>query len=347
MLSDGLVPAKEKEPVSSPPALSQQAAQLPGAPLPTSERIRANRSASKADETKRALAKNWSLFEGWCRTVGASALPAVPETVEAFLVHLADDHPVCNRQGALVRHGMRPSSVMQALWALNLRHVWAGLPEPGKSAIVRTAIAGIRRRKAHRPKQQAPLTIEQIAAVPFPDDLKGLRDRALLLIGFAGCFRRSELVALRFEDLEEARYGLRVYLAHSKTDAQGRGAWVDIVRAVRFPHACPVAALHAWLGAAGIDSGPLFRRVTRGAHPTAGPSLSAVSVDSIVKSAVRRLRLDPSQFGAHSLRAGKATYLARANKSPALIAKHGRWKSMDMVLRYFRDDTAEGLSGVY
>jgi integrase len=293
------------------------------------------------------MAKNWSLFERWCQNVGATALPAVPETVEAFLVYLADDHPVRDRAGALVRNGMRPASVMQALWAVNLRHEWAGLDQPGQSAIVRTAIAGIRRRKAHRPKQQAPLTIEQIAAVPFREDLKGLRDRALLLVGFAGCFRRSELVSLRLENLEEARFGLRVYLALSKTDTQGRGAWVDIVRAVRLPHACPVAALDSWIRAAGIRSGPIFRRVTRGAMPRVGPSLSAGSVDSIVKAAVRQLHLDPSQYGAHSLRAGKATYLARANKSPALIAKHGRWKSMDMVLRYFRDDTAEGLVGSY
>ncbi len=333
--------------MSAFPIAPSQGSRSPASPLPTAERIRANRSASKADETKRALAKNWSLFSRWCATIGANALPAVPETVEAFLVYLADDHPVQDRRGSVVRTGMRPASVMQALWAINLRHAWAGLPQPGQTAIVRTAIAGIRRRKVHRPKQQAPLTIEQIAAVPFRDDLKGLRDKALLLMGFAGCLRRSELVALRVEDLEQARFGLRVYLAHSKTDAQGRGAWVDIVRAIRFPHACPVAALEAWLRAARITSGPLFRRVTRGSHPRAGPSLSAVSVDSIVKQAARELKLDPTQFGGHSLRAGKATYLARANKSPALIAKHGRWKSMDMVLRYVRDETAEGLWGTY
>lgn len=322
-------------------------AQPPAADLPTPERIRANRGASKASETKRALVKNWATFQLWCARVHVSPLPASPSAVEAFLVYLADDRPVWDRAGKGVRSGLRPASVLQALWAINQMHRMAGQPEPGADAAVRAAMAGIRRRKAHRQKQQAPLTIDDLAGVRFPPGLKGTRDRALLLVGFAGCLRRSELVALRAEDIEATSHGLRLYIRQSKTDSLGRGAWVDIVRAVRRLDACPVAALRAWLSAAAITSGPVFRSLTRNATTARTQALSAVVVDRIVKWAAVQLGYDRAQYGGHSLRAGRATYLARLNKPPTLVAKHGRWQSLDMVLRYYRDETAAGLADAY
>ncbi len=322
-------------------------ANVPESRYPGAERIRANRSASKADETKRAFEKNWTAFARWCAQVGTVSLPASAETVEAYLIYLADDHPVENRQGVFIRRGLRPASVLQALWAINVRHSLASQPEPGHSPIVRTAIAGIRRRKAHRQKQQAPLTIEHISAIPFGSDLKSRRDKALLLVGFAGCFRRSELVALNVEDFEQSPYGLRVYLAQSKTDSEANGAWIDILRATVATSSCPVAALQQWLSAAKIESGPVFRRLTRGAAPKIGERLSAVSVDATVKWAAAQLGLPAAQYGGHSLRAGKATYLSNMNKPPALVAKHGRWKSMDMVVRYYRNAVAAELEGAY
>jgi integrase len=293
------------------------------------------------------LVKNWGTFETWCNQLQLMALPATPESVEAFLVYLADDHPVYNRDGRESHRGLKPASVLQALWAVNQRHRLAGFPEPGQAALVRTAIAGIRRRKAHRPKQQAPLTIDDLAKLSFPKTLKGTRDKALLLIGFAGCFRRSEIVALRTENIESTRHGLRLYLPQSKTDALGKGAWVDIVRATRHVDTCPVRALQAWLDASNISSGPIFRSLTRSARTPNSKPLSAVAVDQLVKWAAVELGLDRTQYGGHSLRAGRATYLARLNKPPTLIAKHGRWQSLDMVLRYFRDETAEGLADAY
>lgn len=311
------------------------------------ELIRSNRAASKADETKRALAKNWERFAAWCTATGATPLPATPAAVEAYLVYLADRHPVRDRAGRVVRRGLKPSAVAQALWAVNLRHRLAHLPPPGDSEQVRTALAGIRRRKGIRRKQQAPLTIDHIRGIAFRADLKGLRDKALLLVGFAGCFRRSELVALRAEDLEETPHGLRALVGRSKTDQEGRGVWVDIVRATRHPDACPVQALRAWLEAAGITEGPLFRSLTRGARPRIGPALSAVTVDTVVKWAAEQCGLDRRLYGGHSLRAGKATYLAQQGRPATVIAKHGRWKSLDMVLHYYRDETARELVGVY
>ena len=314
---------------------------------PVSERIRANRSASKSPETKRALAKNWNSFEAWCKANAVPALPAHPRAVEEYLVYLADDRSLFNRRGHTIGKGLKPASVLQALWAINQVHRLAGAPEPGNDPMVRTAMAGIRRRKAHRQKQQAPLTIDDISQLRFPPTLKGLRDKALLLIGFAGCLRRSEIVALQAEHIEPTAHGIRIYITQSKTDAMGKGAWVDIVRARHHLDNCPVTALQTWLSKAGIVRGPIFQAIRRNAACPSGSALSAVVVDHLVKSAAAELGLDPTLYGGHSLRAGRATYLARQNKPPTLVAKHGRWQSLDMVLRYYRDEVAEGLAGAY
>jgi integrase len=309
--------------------------------------VRNNRAASKANETKRALLKNWERFESWCVAGGVASLPATPETVERFLLYLSDQHPVADRRGRVKRRGLRPSAVAQALWAINTRHRMAGLAAPGASALVKTALAGIRRRKAARPKQQAPLTIEHLRAVRFRDDLKGRRDKALLLVGFAGCLRRSELVALRVEHLEETPLGLRLYVPRSKTDQEGAGAWVDVLRATQYPELCPVEALLDWLAAARITAGAVFRSLGKGRAPRVAERLSAASVDAIVKWAAAQCGLEPHRYGGHSLRAGQATYLSEHGKSPTLIARHGRWKSLNMVLTYCRSETARELVGVY
>jgi integrase len=342
-------------PLNASPGIAPPAAPLPATapqrthpPAPVDpERIRANRAAAKSEETKRALKKNWERFAAWCGGQGVASLPAAPDWVEAYLLYLADDHPVLDKAGVELRRGMKPSGVKQALWAIGLAHRLAGLPNPAASEAVRLALAGISRRKGLRTKQQAPLTIAHLHHVPFGGGLKDVRDKALLLVGFAGAFRRSELVTLRAEDIETTRHGLRIHLARSKTDQEARGAWVDIVRAVQHPGLCPVAALQAWLAAAGIERGHLFCAVSKGGRPNRGRPLSGVTVDALVKRAAQAAGLDGRAYGGHSLRAGQATYLAEQGKSPTLIARHGRWKSMDMVLRYVRGDTAEGLVGSY
>lgn len=311
------------------------------------ELVRANRVASRAEETKRALLKNWSLFERWCRGRGVPPLPAPLDAVEVFLLYLSERHLVRGRNVRVERIGLKPATIAQALWAINTRHRMAGHPAPGDFAQIRTALAGIKRRRGSRKKQQAPFTIDHIRSIPFPDTLKGKRDKALLLVGFAGCLRRSELVSLRAEDIAATDLGLRVFLVKSKTDQEGEGAWIDIVRATRYPDYCPVAALQQWLCAAGLQSGPIFRALGKGRSPRLGEALSPVSVDAIVKWAAGQCGLDPGQYGGHSLRAGKATYLSDKGKSPMLIARHGRWKSMDMVLTYCRGETARELAGVY
>ncbi len=309
--------------------------------------IRRNRMAAKADESKRALVKNWRMFEAWCGKQGVSPLPAELNTVEMYLVYLSDYHPVFDQKGIQIRLGMKVSAISQALWAINSTHRIQGFPPPGEFEQIKNAMGGIKRRKGSRKKQQSPLTIEHIKDIRFRTDLKGMRDKALLLVGFAGCFRRSELVSLRAEDIEESPFGLRVYLENSKTDQEGQGEWVDILASELYPEYCPVAALREWLKHSGISQGPIFRSLTKGGKPKLGRKLSGVSVDAIVKWAAEECGLDRNKYGGHSLRAGKATYLSEKGKSVTLIARHGRWKSLDMVLTYCRVETSRELAGAY
>jgi site-specific recombinase XerD len=163
-------------------------------------------------------------------------------------------------------------------------------------------------------------------------DLKGLRDRALLLIGFAGALRRSELVALNIEDIEEAPDGIKITIRHSKTDQEGAGQTI----AIPFGKiACPVAALKEWIAAAGIGSGALFRSVNR--YGKVGERLTDQSVSDVVKEHAERLRLDPKQFAGHSLRAGFLTSAASRGASIFKMMDVSRHRSVDTLRGYVRD----------
>jgi integrase len=166
-----------------------------------------------------------------------------------------------------------------------------------------------------------------------PEDIRGLRDRALLLLGFGGAFRRSELVALDVSDLAETDDGLRVRIRRSKTDQEGHGETIAIVRG---EVACPVKALRAWLDAAGITEGPVFRSIRKGGHVTRY-RLTSKSVCDLVKSYAARIGLDASTYGAHSLRSGFLTSAARRGASVWKLKEVSRHRSTDTLAGYVRD----------
>ncbi len=311
---------------------------------PFGDLVHSNRRAARAKETNRALSKNWRLFTHWCAAAHHNPLPAELNTVEAFLLYLAERHLV--KTAGSLRQGMRPSAIQQALWTINTVHHLQHHAPPGNHVQIQTAMAGICRRKGMRPQQQAPLTPELLLKIPFENTLRGLRNRAMLLVGFAACLRRSELVGLQVEHLESSPQGLRLFLPHSKTDQEKQGAWVDLVYASQERQLCPVTALREWLQRARIERGAVFRKLVRGGHLTQ-KALAAASVDAIVKECTNRAGLDAKQFGGHSLRAGCATYLVEQNTPASLIARHGRWKSLNMVLRYHRGDIATALAGKF
>lgn len=187
------------------------------------------------------------------------------------------------------------------------------------------------------PNRKAPATVDRLAAMVAKADLatlKGKRDKALLLFGFASAMRRSELVALTVEDLEETKRGLLVTLRRSKTDQEGKGQQ-RVIPFGRRPETCPVKALNAWLDAAGISEGRLFRSVTR--HGQVGEeSLSGNALAGVVKHYAKRIGLNPDEFAGHSLRAGFITSADEKGRSAAQIMDHTGHKSPAMIRVYTR-----------
>lgn len=280
-------------------------------------------AASRALETRRAYRHQWSNFTAWCEAQGIEALPAQGATVALYATHMAG-------------LGRKVSGIEQALAAITAAHKAAGYPNPRDTPQVAAVIGGIRREIGTAQDQKAPVLVGDLRAMveQLPDTLHGARNRALLLVGFAGAFRRSELVALDFEDLAFTAEGVVVTIRRSKTDQEGAGRKV----AVPFGSdvaTCPVRSLKAWLELAGIVAGPVFRSVDR--HGRIGQRLHGADVARTVKRVAKAAGLDPSRFSGHSLRAGLATSAAKAGKSERSIMKTTGHRSTAMVRRYIRD----------
>jgi site-specific recombinase XerD len=284
--------------------------------------------ASKADNTLRAYRNDLRDFEEWCTDHRRRSLPATPNTLTLYLTALAEA-------------GARASTIQRRVSAISQAPQLAGhVPPPTHVWAVRATLRGIRRTLGTAPEQKAPIVTADlhrlIAATPA-GTLAGRRDRALLVLGFAGGLRRSELVSLDAEDVAEIEDGLRVTLRRSKTDQEGEGRELGLPRGQHID-TCPVRTLRAWRSAGGIDSGPLFRPVTRHDQLQAG-RLTPQSVALVVKRACRRADLDPAAFAGHSLRSGPATAAAAGGAPERAIMRQGGWRSEAMVRRYIRTAT--------
>ena len=202
---------------------------------------------------------------------------------------------------------------------------------------MRATLKGIRRTLGTATEQKAPTLTDDIRAMVDATDagLIGARDRALILLGFAGAFRRSELVSLDIEDCTFGKDGLTVTLRRSKTDQDGAGRKIGIPYGSN-PETCPVRTIQAWTEQAGIAAGPLFRSINRHGQVQAG-RLSPVDVARVVKKLALRAGLDPAKYAGHSLRAGHATSAAIAGASERSIMNQAGHRSVQMVQRYIRD----------
>jgi integrase len=230
---------------------------------------------------------------------------------------------------------MKPSTLGRRVAAIKYRHKTAGEDSPTDAESVKAVIRGARRTLGVAPRKLAAATSEKaigMATLVRPG-LAGLRDRAILLLAFSLAARRSELVALDVEDLEECPQGLRIRIRKSKTDQEGVGATVAVCRG---SIACPVQALREYLDAAGITSGPIFRWIRRGNHLT-DHRLGAQTICKLVKDQAAKLGLNPKEFGAHSLRAGFATSSAARGANLFKIMSVTRHKSVDTLRGYVRD----------
>jgi site-specific recombinase XerD len=292
---------------------------------PATDAARAYVAASKADNTRRAYRSDWAHFGAWCESHGLAALPALPQTVALYLADQASA-------------GMKVSTLGRRLAAISKAHQASGLESPAamRHAAVAEVWQGIRRTEGIAPAQKAAATTDTLRAMlrHLPAGLLGIRDRALLLLGFAGAFRRSELVGLTVADLAFGTDGLTVTLRRSKTDQAGAGRKVGIPYGGT-PATCPVRAVQAWLEASSLTDGPLLRSVDR--HGRMGASLSDRAVALTVKRYAAAAGLNAEQFAGHSLRAGLATSAAAAGVSERAIMQQTGHRSTAMVRRYIRE----------
>ena len=275
-----------------------------------------------APATRRAYRSDFARFTTWCRRRGLVELPAEPETAAAFLASEASA-------------GLKPATIARRAAAIRYAHGLDRKEPPTNTEAVRATVRGIRRKTGTAPKQKAPATAQLVAsmvALAPTDTLRGLRDRALLLLGFAGAFRRSELVALRVEDLVETPDGLRVTIRKSKTDQEGAGQEIAIPHGARLR---PVEAVRTWLSAAGIETGPVFRRVRKNGLVGA-EALTAEAVALVVKHYADAAGLRPEDFAGHSLRSGFLTSGAESGASVFKLMEVSRHKSMDTLSGYVR-----------
>jgi integrase len=306
------------------------------------------RPRSKA--TVRAYDGDWARWEEFCSTRGLSTLAAAEKVEDAIVWHLSD----------LRKAGLRPATIARAYATIRARHLDMGHPLPTLEK-VRNALTNIGRELGTAPHAKTPLVADALKRVAraYDEDASdevlfaveralAVRDAALLLVGFGAARRPSEAVALDVGDVVFVEDGLRVTVRRSKTDQRGEGHTVGVMlgssRAT-----CPARSLRRWLDLAGITSGPIFRGVDRGGH-VLQDRLSTEGVARAVKRAAKRVGLDPTGFGGHSLRSGFATSAAEAGKSMASIMRQGGWQSDRTVReRYirpgtlFKDNASEGL----
>ncbi|MBN1890352.1 MAG: tyrosine-type recombinase/integrase [Thermoflexales bacterium] len=279
---------------------------------------------SKAANTKRAYKVAWGDFERFCGGRDLSTLPADVSTVVEYLTDLAD-------------RGQKMSTIKVKRAAISFAHVAARQQDPTQHGDVKILMAGIARTLGTRKAKKAAVTVEELQAMIAALDtstLAGKRDKALLLVGFAGGFRRSELVGL---DVANIRVNgkLVITLPKSKTDQEGEGLQKHILP-LDGSDLCPVLALRDWLDAAGIQSGPVWRNFDIDGNLT-GDRLTAQSVALIVKRAAKAAGLDWRAFSGHSLRAGFITSAHVAGADTADIMAQTGQKSSETVRGYIRD----------
>lgn len=270
-----------------------------------------------SDNTRRAYRSDIEHFQAW-----GGIIPATPEQIAAYISTYAGALSIATLQRRLV--------------SISKVHAVQGYADPAKTVLVKMVLRGIRREHGVPQTQVLPILKEDLTVMlsHVPDTLKGARDKALLLLGFCGAFRRSELSALRCTDLEFSLQGLTVTLPRSKTDQYGQGRKVGIPKGRG--RICPVASVGFWLKSALIDAGYVFRSVTKGER-ISSERLSDRAVAEIVKAYAERAGLDPTRYSGHSLRSGLCTSAAQNGASSWKIRAQTGHKSDAMLARYIRD----------
>jgi integrase len=313
-------------------ARSRQMARLPEGEKPPAPRAalamaksKAYQAAADAPGTLRAYKADLENFKAWCASHGFEPMPAAPETVGAYL--------------AAAGLGYALPTLRRRVAAIARAHRIAKHPLDTRHPAIRETLRGIARAHGEPPRRSAALTTTEIKRLVdvCGDDFAGLRDRALLLLGFAGALRRSELVGIDVEHVRSASSGLRLLIPRSKSDSAGEGAEIGIMRGA-LPETCPVRALRAWLRVAKITEGPVFRRVTQwntvGANRLHPDAVRQILLKRAAAAGVQGTLLEP--VTPHGMRAGFVTTAYRNGVSDEEIMGHTRHRSLTTMRSYVR-----------
>ena len=287
-----------------------------------------NLKNSKANNTVRAYKSDFNDFGLFCAKNGFKSLPSEPKVVSLYLTHLSTKDA-------------KMSTLKRRLVSIGVIHRLKGHYLDTKHPSIIENIMGIKRRKGSIQKGKKPILINHLREIikvideQDKETIKKLRDRSIILIGFSGGFRRNEIVSLDYDDLDFVTEGLKINLKRSKTDQYGEGS-VKGLPYFDSSKYCPVVTIKNWIETSKIDSGPLFRRLTKGSNLSKN-RLTDQSVALIIKNYLQLAGIDSKNYSGHSLRSGFATTAAESGAEERTIMAMTGHKSPEMVRRYIKE----------
>tara|TARA_B100001142_G_scaffold178205_1_gene177834 strand:+ start:69 stop:1025 length:957 start_codon:yes stop_codon:yes gene_type:complete len=287
-----------------------------------------NLQNSKANNTVRAYKSDFNDFGLFCAKNGFKSLPSDPKIVSLYLTHLSTKEA-------------KISTLKRRLVSIGAIHKLKGHYLDTKHPSIIENIMGIKRRKGSIQKGKKPLLINNLKEIinvidqESKEEIKKLRDRTILLIGFSGGFRRNEIVSLNYEDLEFVSEGLKITIIRSKTDQFGEGSVKALPYFSNLKY-CPVLSMKKWIETSKITSGPLFRRFTKGSKLSKN-RLTDQTVALLIKEYLDLVGIDSKNYSGHSLRSGFATSAAESGAEERSIMAMTGHKSTEMVRRYIKE----------
>jgi integrase len=318
----GEIVARPRETAVSSPSASPQPTPEGAAALATAQEL-ARKSSAPA--TLRAYKADWTHFSDWCAAKGFVSVPAAPEVVGAYLASLAETHA--------------PATIRRRLSALGKMHRYNDLPWNAAHGAIQGPLQGLLRQHGRPPQKAAALSLAMLRQLLATCDrtARGRRDRALLLFGFAGALRRSELVSLRVEDVVVDANGLRLRILRGKTDQEGQGAEIGLPRG-RHAETCPLRAFEDWQAVALRKAGPLFRKISASGR-VGGTALHPDAVRRILAHRLGMAGMTPDGFdrlSAHALRVGFITEAYARGVRDEDIMRHTRHRDLRTMRGYVR-----------
>ena len=287
-----------------------------------------NLQSSKANNTVRAYKSDFNDFGIFCAQNGFKSLPSDPKIVSLYLTHLSTKDA-------------KMSTLKRRLVSIGVIHKLKGHYLDTKHPAIIENIMGIKRRKGSIQKSKKPILINSLKIIinaidqQNKEEIKKLRDRSIILIGFSGGFRRNEIVSLDYDDLDFVPEGLKINLKRSKTDQFGEG-FMKALPYFDSPQYCPVVSLKNWLDISKITSGPVFRRFVKGSKLSEN-RLTDQTVALIIKKYLNLAGIDSKHYSGHSLRSGFATSAAESGVEERSIMAMTGHKSTEMVRRYIKE----------